>query len=127
MPNPTPRAVCHQCANPMAKGIHTCTPPRPPEGKHHPLGCFDANEWAKEFCKITGFKDLDWARSWFASAIMTGHDEAINRNRSKIDLHAQLVEALEDEHKWNIGQSKHGPFHDPFICLVCALLREAAK
>lgn len=50
------------------------------KSKHFPMGCFDAGQWAKEFCKITGFKDESWALSWFASAIMTGHDEGMRRN-----------------------------------------------
>jgi hypothetical protein len=38
------------------------------------LQTMDARVWAKEFCKITGFKDEEWAISWFANAIMTGWD-----------------------------------------------------
>lgn len=46
---------------------------------HFPLGCFDAYEWAKEFCRITGFQDIEWAHTWFANAIMTGYDEGRKR------------------------------------------------
>lgn len=41
-----------------------------------------AEVWAKEFCRIVGEKvpDIrkheDWMLTWFANAIMTGHDHA---------------------------------------------------
>jgi hypothetical protein len=40
---------------------------------------FDGRKWAKEFCRITGFKDEEWAWTWFANAIMTGHDFALRK------------------------------------------------
>lgn len=57
---------------------------RPVKNPHHPLGCFDANEWAKEWCEIAlkikseGREVIDhhWMLGWFANAIMTGFDEA---------------------------------------------------
>lgn len=42
---------------------------------HWPLGCSDGQEWAKEFCLITGFKDEALMISWFANALITGYDE----------------------------------------------------
>jgi hypothetical protein len=38
------------------------------------LQTMDARVWAKEFCRITGFADEEWAVSWFANAIMCGWD-----------------------------------------------------
>lgn len=45
------------------------------------LSTFDARVWAEEFCRIFPDRadDLELMHSWFACAIMTGHDEAIRR------------------------------------------------
>lgn len=50
-----------------------------------PLSSFDAKDWAETFCKIAneqGIKDAEgkpldesWMFSWFANALMRGHDE----------------------------------------------------
>lgn len=39
----------------------------------------DANVWAEQFCTLfPAFKDQQgWMLGWFANAIMTGYDEAI--------------------------------------------------
>jgi hypothetical protein len=34
----------------------------------------DGRVWAKEFCRVTGFQDEEWAFGWFANAIMCGFD-----------------------------------------------------
>jgi hypothetical protein len=34
----------------------------------------DARKWGEEFCKYTGFNDLDVAVGWFANAIMAVQD-----------------------------------------------------
>lgn len=54
-----------------------------------PLPSFDARDWAAAFCKIAtnlGYKDPEgkpidegWMISWFANALMRGHDEAMSR------------------------------------------------
>lgn len=63
-----------------------------------PLPSFDARDWAQAFCKIAtdlGYKDAEgkpidegWMISWFANALMRGHDEHASRS-------GHLVEALE--------------------------------
>lgn len=44
-----------------------------------PIQSFDAQDWAREFCRIAKEKghDLDegWMISWFACALMRGWDE----------------------------------------------------
>lgn len=59
----------------------------PPENRPDwPLPSFDAQDWAKAFCKIAnegyGFKDATgnpidegWMITWFANALMRGYDE----------------------------------------------------
>lgn len=56
----------------------------PPEQRADwPLPSFDARDWAKAFCKIAKEKGLEideaWMVSWFANALMRGHDEAVGR------------------------------------------------
>lgn len=50
------------------------------KSSHYPLGEFDAQKWAKEFMLLFGERknEIDEAlmHSWFANAIMTGHDHA---------------------------------------------------
>jgi hypothetical protein len=48
------------------------------------LSTMDAKIWAKEFCKATGFKDVDWARAWFANAIMTAYDMGRSRPQNVV-------------------------------------------
>lgn len=40
------------------------------------LSTFDGRVWAEQFCKATGFHDVEWAHTWFANAIMAGYDHA---------------------------------------------------
>lgn len=57
-----------------------------------PLPSFDAKDWAEAFCKIAnehGIKDAEgkpvdegWMTSWFANALMRGHDE----HASKVEV-----------------------------------------
>lgn len=66
---------------------HANTPPE--ERPDWPLPSFDAQDWAKAFCKIAngfGFKDAegkpideDWMVGWFANALMRGFDEHASR------------------------------------------------
>jgi hypothetical protein len=53
-------------------------------GPNWPLGCLDGLEWAKEFCRKTGFNDEGWALAWFANAIMTGYDEGRRQEGSSV-------------------------------------------
>jgi hypothetical protein len=62
---------------------HANTPPE--QRPDWPLPSFDAQDWAKAFCKIAamhGYKDpagnpIDegWMVTWFANALMRGYDE----------------------------------------------------
>lgn len=47
------------------------------------LATADPQAWAAEFCRITGFKDEDWAFGWFANAIWAGYDAGAERERQK--------------------------------------------
>jgi len=51
----------------------------PEERPDWPLPSFDAQDWARSFCKIAKGKGLDidegWMISWFACALMRGFDE----------------------------------------------------
>ena len=38
--------------------------------------CFDAQVWAKEFCKRNTASDEGTMLAWFANAIMAGYDHA---------------------------------------------------
>ena len=44
-----------------------------------PLPSFDAQEWAKAFCKINPGIDEDIMVGWFANALMRGYDEHAKR------------------------------------------------
>ena len=58
---------------------------KPEDRPDWPLPSFDAQDWAKAFCKIAnehGYKnakgepiDEGWMVSWFANALMRGFDE----------------------------------------------------
>jgi hypothetical protein len=52
-----------------------------PKPENWPLQSFDAVDWAKEFCDIYEHNhgtrpDEGWMITWFANALMRGHDEA---------------------------------------------------
>lgn len=61
----------------------------PKERPDWPLPSFDAQDWAKAFCKIAndhGFKDAGgrqvdegWMVTWFANSLMRGFDEHARR------------------------------------------------
>lgn len=59
----------------------------PQERADWPLPSFDAQDWAKEFCRIAKAKghDLDegWMVSWFANALMRGYDEHAARSAAQ--------------------------------------------
>lgn len=81
MPNSYPIILCGDHAAYEAE--HPNTPPE--EMPHWPLPSFDAQDWAKAFCKIAtklGYKDADgnpvdegWMVAWFANALMRGYDQ----------------------------------------------------
>jgi len=62
---------------------------KPEDRSDWPLPSFDAQDWAKAFCKIAtnlGYKDAEgkpidegWMISWFANALMRGYDEGVSR------------------------------------------------
>jgi hypothetical protein len=66
------------------------TPP-PPEKEVDLLQTMDGVIWAREFCRITGFQDEDWARVWFANAIMVGWD---HHRWSTPEYKAEIAQAL---------------------------------
>ncbi len=67
---------------------------KPEDRPDWPLPSFDAQDWAKAFCKVAatlGFKDANgepidegWMITWFANSLMRGYDEgcaAMQENR----------------------------------------------
>lgn len=44
---------------------------------------FDAQVWAKEFCKLNSASDEGVMLAWFANALMAGYDEAMRKNRAE--------------------------------------------
>ena len=83
---------------------------------------FDAREWAAEFIRVVGFKpsvatDEDTMVSWFASAIMAGHDEAKRRQSTTPTLNQ-----IQDEiHNWsirNFGPVPNDSFDYEMICTI---------
>jgi hypothetical protein len=62
---------------------------KPEDRPDWPLPSFDAQDWAKAFCKVAnehGFKDAKgepvdegWMITWFANALMRGFDEHSTR------------------------------------------------
>jgi hypothetical protein len=44
-----------------------------------PLPSFDAQDWAKAFCKLYPSMDEEVMTGWFANALMRGYDENANR------------------------------------------------
>jgi hypothetical protein len=69
---------------------------KPEDRPDWPLTSFDAQDWAKAFCKIAnehGFKDAKsepvdegWMIGWFANALMRGWDEQGARSSKALDL-----------------------------------------
>lgn len=57
------------------------------------LQTMDARVWAKEFCRITGFTDEEWAVTWFANAIMCGWD---HHHWTTPEYKAQIAAVLGD-------------------------------
>ena len=78
------------------------------------IGEFDAMKWAKEFCRITGFKDEEFVHSWFASAIMTGYDNANQKKHAeeKCDLDCEIPS---HNHKTHPSDTKAKPPESDFI------------
>ena len=74
---------------------HANTPPH--ERPDWPLPSFDAQDWAKAFLKAnesgTGdFLDEGTMTSWFANALMRGHDEGIaNFSKATATLRARIA------------------------------------
>ena len=74
---------------------HADTPPH--ERPDWPLPSFDAQDWAKAFCKTAnecGFldasgKEIDegWMTGWFANALMRGFDEHTSRVERELRDH----------------------------------------
>jgi hypothetical protein len=60
-----------------------CDGMKPEDRPDWPLPSFDAQDWARAFCKIARAQghDLDegWMAAWFANALMRGYDEACAR------------------------------------------------
>lgn len=68
----------------------------PKDQKCWPWPSFDCTDWAEAFCKrakeLGHDIDLDWARSWFASALMRGYDEGRSESHQRTDFTGKLVE-----------------------------------
>lgn len=95
-------------------------------GKNWPLGCFDANEWAKAFEALildtATPLSFDLMRGWFANAIMTGYDHGKPPRKDLPETNGT------GEHRC----SEHMPFS--VVCSKCGhsikvslLVREADK
>lgn len=61
---------------------------------HWPFGFFDANEWVQAYNETLVKRghqpeDPEFIRAWFASAIMTGHDEGRKRERENVQRQIQ--------------------------------------
>lgn len=61
------------------------------------LGCklmstFDAHTWAEEFVKLNPTANKELMHTWFASAIMCGHDFAIRKQQVEIERQRDLIE-----------------------------------
>lgn len=54
--------------------------------RSYPHGEFDAQKWAKEFKRLYPDSDEELMLSWFANAIMTGYDKAIQERRELREL-----------------------------------------
>jgi hypothetical protein len=48
-----------------------------------PLPSFDAQDWAKAFCKLNPSADYGTMLAWFSGALMRGFDEASSRYAPK--------------------------------------------
>lgn len=55
----------------------------------------DGYKWAEEFCKATGFEDVQLAHAWFANAMMAMHD-SVKKELNPYILEEERV-ALEEE------------------------------
>ena len=53
------------------------------------VGCFDAQVWAKEFCKRNTSSDEGTMLGWFANAIMAGYDYA--KQEAKLETNGKKV------------------------------------
>lgn len=79
---------------------HANTPPE--ERPDWPLPSFDAQDWAKAFCKVAKAHghDLDegWVTLWFANALMRGYDarqSELNARKMRSPVHC--TEQTEDK------------------------------
>lgn len=52
---------------------------KPEDRPDWPLPSFDAQDWAKAFCKVNPGFDEGTALAWFANALMRGFDEHAKR------------------------------------------------
>jgi hypothetical protein len=69
--------------------------------------CFDAQVWAKEFCKINTASDEATMIGWFANAIMAGYDHANREIKNKTEKAVNAkIDGAANNHK--------------FLCLECA-------
>lgn len=55
------------------------------------VGCFDAQVWAKEFCKCNTSSDEGTMLGWFANAIMAGYDYAKQEAKLEAKLEANCT------------------------------------
>ena len=55
------------------------------------VGCFDAQVWAKEFCKRNTASDEGTMIGWFANAIMAGYDHAKREANGNAQQQVQAV------------------------------------
>ena len=56
---------------------------KPEDRPDWPLPSFDAQDWAKEFCRINPTMDEGTMVGWFANALMRGFDEHAARHKEK--------------------------------------------
>ncbi len=56
---------------------------KPEDRPDWPLPSFDARDWAAAFCKINPSMDEGTMLTWFANALMRGHDEHAARAEVK--------------------------------------------
>jgi hypothetical protein len=65
---------------------------KPEDRPDWPLPSFDAQDWAKAFCKINPEMDEGVMLSWFANALMRGYDE----HRARAARRLRLTQHAED-------------------------------
>jgi hypothetical protein len=79
----------------------------------YPYGEFDAREWAKEFQRVWGDRlnevDEELMVGWFANAIMTGYDKAMNDTTFVVGDELRLTV----EPDGSISQIAGGPLEEP--------------